>query len=315
MADSESTSVGQTKAAVRHAAAIFGKARDDLEAFDLHVADTQKRMATLGLLGIVRNLEGLKDGTRSLRGLLDDTVKALHSLSGTLAAIAEESAPQEVVAALEPAVLVIEDAGDAKPVVGTELVRLRQQVGAKLRGGSPQLLLHRVDVMRQACMQAFGLIDTAKNAADQALRTATTAGASDDPSGLGRSPASVGSDSAERDERVTDPPGVYTRVEVNRVRDHLSRPELDHSPANDAMIDVIGQGIAEGRELSEGERYFMRHELTEARLMDDGMSYEDAHDSALRTHPLMKNYTPEVIDGFPELFNNNWRRAWGMEPR
>ena len=45
------------------------------------------------------------------------------------------------------------------------------------------------------------------------------------------------------------------------------------------------------------------------------LSYEKAHELALQTHPLMKNYTPEVINKFPEMFNNNWRRAWGMEPR
>ncbi|MFQ6199565.1 RHS repeat-associated core domain-containing protein [Streptomyces sp. NPDC000405] len=107
----------------------------------------------------------------------------------------------------------------------------------------------------------------------------------------------------------------YSPKDLTRVSNHLGRPELDHSPANDAMIDGIRQGMADGRSLSEGEQNFMRHELTEAGLMDGGMPYEGAHDLALQTHPLMKNYTPEVIDQFPELFNNNWRRAWGMEPR
>jgi len=50
-------------------------------------------------------------------------------------------------------------------------------------------------------------------------------------------------------------------------------------------------------------------------LMDQGMSCEKAHELALQTHPLMKNYTPEVINKFPEMFNNNWRRAWRMGPR
>ncbi|MDX5563234.1 SpvB/TcaC N-terminal domain-containing protein [Streptomyces sp. ID05-04B] len=109
--------------------------------------------------------------------------------------------------------------------------------------------------------------------------------------------------------------GSYSPEDLTRVGDHLGRPELDHSPANDAMIDGIRRGMTDGRPLSEGEHNFMQHELTEAGLMDGGMSYEDAHELALQTHPLMKNYTPEVIDQFPEMFNNNWRRAWGMEPR
>ncbi|WP_405444447.1 RHS repeat-associated core domain-containing protein [Streptomyces achromogenes] len=107
----------------------------------------------------------------------------------------------------------------------------------------------------------------------------------------------------------------YSSEDLSRVENHLGRPELDHSPINDAMIDGIRKAMVDGRPLSEGEQNFMKHELTEGRLMDGGMSYEDAHEQALQTHPLMKNYTPEVIDRFPELFNNNWRRAWGMEPK
>ncbi|MFF3518729.1 hypothetical protein, partial [Streptomyces sp. NPDC002573] len=109
--------------------------------------------------------------------------------------------------------------------------------------------------------------------------------------------------------------GSYSSEDLTRVANHLGRPELDHSPINDAMIDGIRRAMTDGRPLSEGERNFMRHELTEAALMDGGMSPEEAHELALQTHTLMKNYTPEVIDKFPDLFNNNWRRAWGMEPR
>ncbi|MGV9262812.1 hypothetical protein ACWDQO_36140, partial [Streptomyces sp. NPDC003703] len=107
----------------------------------------------------------------------------------------------------------------------------------------------------------------------------------------------------------------YSPEDLTRVSNHLGRPEPDHSPADDAMIDGIRQGMADGPLLSEGEQNLMRHELTEAGMMDGGMSYEDAHELALQTHPLMKNYTPEVIDQFPEMFNDNWRRAWGLEPR
>jgi hypothetical protein len=106
---------------------------------------------------------------------------------------------------------------------------------------------------------------------------------------------------------------AYTAGDVQVVERHLAR--LDHSPANDAMISRIRSALAAGLPLAEGDRHFMTHELTESRLMDEGMSYEDAHERALGTHPLMRNYAPEVIDQFPMLFNNNWRRAWGMEPR
>jgi hypothetical protein len=108
---------------------------------------------------------------------------------------------------------------------------------------------------------------------------------------------------------------VCTPQDLTLVLGHLGRPGLDRFPANDAMIDGIGRSMAAGRPLSEGERNFMLHQLTEARLMNGGTSYPDAHGAALLTHPPARHYTPEVIDRLPELFNDNWRRAWGMQPR
>lgn len=105
----------------------------------------------------------------------------------------------------------------------------------------------------------------------------------------------------------------WSHQDLDRVAQHLSR--LWHSQANDAMISRLRDAIENERDLTEGEENFMIHELTEAKLMDGGMNYDDAHLVALRTHPLMKNYDPEVIEEFPELFNNNWRRTWGLEPR
>ncbi len=100
-----------------------------------------------------------------------------------------------------------------------------------------------------------------------------------------------------------------------RVTHHLDRTDLDSSPADAAMLRAIGDRLAEGRPPTEGERHFLRHHLTMAELMDGGTSYEDALRAALRTHPFARHYTPDVIDRFPQLFNNNWRRAWGMRPR
>ncbi|GAA1021244.1 hypothetical protein Aple_059670 [Acrocarpospora pleiomorpha] len=107
----------------------------------------------------------------------------------------------------------------------------------------------------------------------------------------------------------------YTEEDVDNVEEHLNRPELHHSDANDSMIDRIRDAIREGRPLTEGEKNFMKHELTERELMDGGMSYDDAHEEAMKAHPLFKNYDPEVIDQHHELFNNRWRGAWDLPPR
>jgi len=107
--------------------------------------------------------------------------------------------------------------------------------------------------------------------------------------------------------------GSSVLEDAARAESHLAR--LDSSPANDAMLARIRAAAADGRALHPSESNFLRHELTEADLMDGGMGYDAAHEIAGRTHPTFGNYHPEVIDQFPELFNNNWRNFWGMEPR
>lgn len=109
--------------------------------------------------------------------------------------------------------------------------------------------------------------------------------------------------------------GDFTLDHLTRVVRHLTRPELDRFGPNDAMVDAIRRALTTGRPLAEGEVNFLRHQLTESALMDGGASAEDAYEAALRSHPAARNYSPDVIDRFPDLFNNAWRRAWGMDPR
>ncbi|MBO3089224.1 beta-1,3-glucanase family protein [Cellulomonas dongxiuzhuiae] len=99
--------------------------------------------------------------------------------------------------------------------------------------------------------------------------------------------------------------------DVARIESHLAR--LDYSPANDAMLARLRAAAADGTPLSPADQNFLRHELTEAGLMDNGAPYERAHQIAGETHPTFSNYDPEVIRKFPELFNNNWRKYWGIE--
>jgi len=83
-------------------------------------------------------------------------------------------------------------------------------------------------------------------------------------------------------------------------------------PPNSAMVEGIQDAITSGRPLSPGEQYFMTHELTEAEAMANGLAQDAAHAAALETHPPFMNYTPEIIQRFPEYFNSNWRNAWGI---
>lgn len=111
-----------------------------------------------------------------------------------------------------------------------------------------------------------------------------------------------------------DVPTSFAPTDVFKVKDHLSRPGLDHFGPNDVMLDRIGKALAEGKPLSEAQTNFMRHETLEAKLMDDGMGYEEAPAEALQTHPPGKNYDPDVIDQEP-LFGPWWRKMNGLGPR
>jgi len=107
-------------------------------------------------------------------------------------------------------------------------------------------------------------------------------------------------------------PSSLTRTDLNQVEQHLSR--LDHFDANDTMIQRISDAIDQGKSLTEAQQNFMRHELTESKLMDEGVPYEDAHEEALQTHPPGKNYDPDVIDQYPE-FGPWWRKMNGLPPK
>ena len=78
------------------------------------------------------------------------------------------------------------------------------------------------------------------------------------------------------------------------------------------MVDRIQGALQSGSSLTEGEENFMTHELTEAHLVDNGMSQEAAHEIANGTHPPYSNYDPEVIRLFYEVsgFNPNWLHYW-----
>jgi hypothetical protein len=106
--------------------------------------------------------------------------------------------------------------------------------------------------------------------------------------------------------------GEYTQADVDRAAEHLAK--LDHSAANDEMLQRIRDKIAKGEALSDAQENFMKHELREAELMNKGMSYEQAHEEALKTHPPGKNYDPDVIDKYPE-FGPWWRKQNGLPPR
>jgi len=49
--------------------------------------------------------------------------------------------------------------------------------------------------------------------------------------------------------------------------------------------------------------------------MSSGMSYDDAHAAALKQAGVSNYavYHPEVIQQYPDRFNDNWRKYWGIK--
>ncbi len=74
---------------------------------------------------------------------------------------------------------------------------------------------------------------------------------------------------------------------------------------NAAMLSSIRTAIQDGRPLSQFERTFLDHELLESSLMSEsGMTLEDAHRLVLQVYKPGTNYSPTIMEAFPDHFNN-----------
>jgi hypothetical protein len=88
---------------------------------------------------------------------------------------------------------------------------------------------------------------------------------------------------------------AFTAEDLARVTAHLGRPEFDHGVENDMMLKRIGDALNEGKDLPRTQADFMRHELTEADLMDAGMTWDEAHPIAKTAQVGKLNYDVDII--------------------
>ncbi len=86
------------------------------------------------------------------------------------------------------------------------------------------------------------------------------------------------------------------------------------APENEAMIAKLRAALAEGRPISDGDASFYFHELHESTLMGQGVEYDEAHAAAIAKYGVSPYsiYPPDVINAFPDVFNNNWFAFWGI---
>ncbi|MCT7975132.1 hypothetical protein [Laspinema olomoucense] len=101
------------------------------------------------------------------------------------------------------------------------------------------------------------------------------------------------------------------------VEQHLAQFEEfpGEFPQNRAMLNRLNTALIEGRQISGADLSFYYHELKEEELMTKGLSYEEAHTTALQFYRVspFSLYHPEVIQKFPDEFNKNWLNAWRIE--
>ena len=108
-------------------------------------------------------------------------------------------------------------------------------------------------------------------------------------------------------------------VEVEKLRlveQHLAQFEEfpGEFPQNWAMLNRLKTALAQKSEISGADLSFYYHEFKEAELMENGLSYYDAHAEALKFYGVspFSLYHPDVIKSFPDQFNKNWFNAWGI---
>jgi hypothetical protein len=105
---------------------------------------------------------------------------------------------------------------------------------------------------------------------------------------------------------------TVTESGLNQVTEHLS--QFGGSPPNAAMISRLQSALDNGGAVTGADANFYNHELIESNLMSNGVDYEAAHAAALEQAGVSPFglYHPDVIQQFPEYFNDNWRTFWGL---
>lgn len=100
---------------------------------------------------------------------------------------------------------------------------------------------------------------------------------------------------------------------LEMIKQHITTNFYNYPP-NDMMIQRLEQALDNQQKISGADASFYFHELKEAELMRQGLSYNEAHQQALKDYDVspFSVYHPDVIRAYPDEFNKNWERAWGI---
>ncbi|WP_197992832.1 MULTISPECIES: hypothetical protein [Nostocaceae] len=97
------------------------------------------------------------------------------------------------------------------------------------------------------------------------------------------------------------------------IRKHVSK--FDYFLPNQKMIERLQNAFNSSHKISGADASFYFHELKEAALMEEGYDWYTAHPMAIKYYGVSPYslYHPEVIKAYPDDFNRNWRKAWGID--
>lgn len=130
---------------------------------------------------------------------------------------------------------------------------------------------------------------------------------------VGKASSESGSNSPKNKTSLWGQEKYVTEKGLNTIKQHLSGDLADEF--NDAMINRLETAFNNNTKISGADLDFYAHEIYEANLMKNGMSYDNAHEAAKVYYDATEFnfYHPEVIKQNPKLFNNAWFEFWGIE--
>ncbi|THF74058.1 RHS repeat domain-containing protein [Cohnella fermenti] len=109
---------------------------------------------------------------------------------------------------------------------------------------------------------------------------------------------------------------VPSKFGLTQIKNHLTNnvDGMSYAP-NKVMLNKIEEMLNNGEELKGAYKDFYEHELTELGLMNQGYSYNQAHDMALEFHGVQPQalYAPEVIKQMRMWFNKRDLEYWNIE--
>jgi hypothetical protein len=153
---------------------------------------------------------------------------------------------------------------------------------------------------------------------------AGTAGAAGGMTGVaaGGSVIVVGTNGAGLDPNINPGGAGLNQQGVDTIGQHLRRPIFNNEygtgmdyPPNKAMVDRLQSAVSQGCGCIDGpDANFYLHETYENALMNQGWGYDDAHQRALSNYGVTEYdlYHPDVIQAYPEHFNDSWFDYYGI---